>query len=207
MKTGLIQVLYATLFSAVFGQQQECHNQSKRSTIAVLYHQGESDMSRIASNEAFREALSTLSLAQQRAVSARFIANVLDLTQDSHVKHAQALFNTNDEISAENLDSAFQEIHSIYAQTYPRSHFSLFDYSKQAEHFVAEACLHCLAPTYYEAKKHHLAERVSMYCLMARTCASIDHEGNYPKFAGTEDLVKKEVDAQYEILSEYLASI
>lgn len=162
-------------------------------------------MSKITSNEEFREALSSLALAQQRVVSARFIANVLDLTQDSHIKHVQAMFGTNHDISAENLDSAFQEIHSIYAQTYPRSHFSLLDYSKQAEHFVAEACLHCLAPSYYEAKQYHLAERVSMYCLMARTCASIDHQGNYPKFTDTEDLVKKEVDAQYEILSEYLA--
>jgi hypothetical protein len=67
--------------------------------------------------------------------------------------------------------------------------------------------MHCLAPTYYEASKHHLAERVSMYCLMARTCASIDHEGNYPKFTDTEDRVKKEVDAQYEILGNYLESI
>jgi len=52
-----------------------------------------------------------------------------------------------------------------------------------------------------------LAERVSMYCIMARTCASIDHEGNYPKFTDTEDLVTKEIDAQYEILSKYLESI
>jgi hypothetical protein len=56
-------------------------------------------------------------------------------------------------------------------------------------------------------KKHHLAERVSTYCIMARTCASIDHEGNYPKFTETEDLVKKEIDAQYDILGEYLDSI
>lgn len=164
-------------------------------------------MSRITTNEAFRESLSSLTLAQQRAVGARFIANVLDLTQDSHIKQAQALLSKSEDISAEELDAAFHAIHSIHAQTYPRSHFSLLDYRQQAEHFVAEACMHCLSPTYYEEKKHHLAERVSMYCLMARTCASIDHEGDYPKFTDTEDLVKKEVDAQYEILSEYLESI
>jgi len=42
---------------------------------------------------------------------------------------------------------------------------------------------------------------------IARTCASIDHEGNYPKFTDTEGKVKKEVDAQYKILGEYLKSI
>jgi DNA polymerase II small subunit/DNA polymerase delta subunit B len=67
--------------------------------------------------------------------------------------------------------------------------------------------MHCLSPTYYDAEKHHLAERVSTYCIMARTCASIDHEGKYPKFTETEDLVKKEIDTQYEILSKYLDSI
>lgn len=163
-------------------------------------------MSTITTNEAFKESLSSLTLAQQRAVGARFIAHVLDLTQNKHVKQAQAVLS-NTSISAEDLEDAYHSIHTVYVRTNPRSHFSLLDYSKQAEHFVAEACLHCLEPTYQEAKKHHLAEKVSMYCLMARTCASIDHQGNYPKFTDTEDLVKKEVDAQYEILSEYLGSI
>jgi len=164
-------------------------------------------MSKITTNETFREALSSLTLAQQRVVGARFIANVLDLTQDKHIKQVQAMLSDTEEISAEDLDAAHRTIYSIYVHTFPRSGFSLIDYKKQAEHFVAEACLQCLAPTYSETKKHHLAERVSMYCRMGRTCASIDHEGDYPKFADTEDLVKKEIDAQYEILSEYLESI
>ncbi|HBE93761.1 MAG TPA: hypothetical protein DDW55_15080 [Gammaproteobacteria bacterium] len=163
-------------------------------------------MSKITTNEAFREALSSLTLAQQRVVGARFIANVLDLTQDSHINQAQAMLS-NIDVSAEDLDETYHFIHAIYVHTSPRSHFSLLDYNKQAEHFVAEACMHCLAPTYFEITKHHLAARVSMCCLMARTCASIGHEGNYPKFTDTEDLVKKEVDTQYEILSEYLESI
>jgi len=164
-------------------------------------------MPKITTNEAFRESLSSLTLSQQRAVSARFIANVLDLAHDSCIKQAQAILGNIDDISAEDLENAYRTTHSIYVHTLPRSGFSLLDYNKQAEHFVAEACMHCLAPTYYETKKHHLAERVSMYCLMARTCASINHEENYPKFTDTEDRVKKEVDAQYEILSEYLESI
>jgi hypothetical protein len=164
-------------------------------------------MSKITTNEAFREALSSLTLAQQRVVGARFVANVLDLTQNNYIKQAQAMLSNTDNVSAEDLDDAYHSIHSIYLHTSPRSHFSLLDYKKQAEHFVAEACMLCLAPTYFESTKHHLASKVSMYCLMARTCASINHEENYPKFTDTEDLVKNEVDAQYEILSEYLESI
>jgi hypothetical protein len=164
-------------------------------------------MTKITTNEAFRESLSSLTLAQQRAVSARFIESVLDLANASCIKQAPAILSKIDDMSAEDLEDAYRAAHSVYLQTSPRSHFSLLDYRQQAEHFVAEACMHCLAPTYYEANKQHLAERVSMYCLMARTCASIDHEGNYPKFTDTEDLVKKEVDAQYEILGKYLESI
>jgi hypothetical protein len=164
-------------------------------------------MTKITTNETFRESLASLTLAQQRAVSARFIANVLDLAHNSCIKQAQAILTKIDDISAEDLDNAYHSAHSVYLQTSPRSDLSPLNYKQQAEHFVAEACMHCLAPTYYEAKKHHLAERVSMYCIMARTCASIDHEENYPKFTETEDLVKKEIDAQYEILGKYLESI
>jgi hypothetical protein len=164
-------------------------------------------MTNITTNETFRESLSSLTVAQQRAVGARFIKNVLDLAHDSCIKEAQAILDKIDDISAEDLERAYRSARSVYVHTSPRSHFSLLDYKQQSEHFVAEACLHCLAPTYYEDKRNHLAERVSMYCLMARTCASIDHKGNYPKFTDTEDLVKKEVDAQYEILGEYLDSI
>ena len=164
-------------------------------------------MVKITTNQAFREALGSLTLAQQRAVSARFIEHVLDLAHKSCINQAQSILGKMDQISAEDLEEAYHSVHSVYVHTYPRSDMSLLDYKQQAEHFVAEACMHCLAPTYYDAERHHLAERVSTYCIMARTCASVDHEGNYPKFRETEDLVKKEIDAQYEILSKYLASI
>ena len=164
-------------------------------------------MTKITTNQAFRDALGSLTLAQQRAVSAKFIENVLDLAHESCIKQAQSILGKMDQISAEDLEKAYHTVHSVYVHTYPKSDLSLLDYRQQAEHFVADACMHCLAPTYYDAKKHHLAERVSTYCIMARTCASIDHQGNYPTFTETEDLVKTEIVAQYVILGEYLDSI
>ncbi|MGD8937063.1 MAG: hypothetical protein PVF07_11330 [Thiogranum sp.] len=164
-------------------------------------------MTKITTNEAFRKALGSLTLAQQRTVSARFIENVLDLAHESCIKQAQSILGMIGQLSAEDLEKAYHSVHSVYVHTYPHSDLSPLDYRQQAEHFVAEACVHCLAPTYYGAKMHHLAERVATYCIMARTCASIDHEGDYPKFTGTEELVKKEVYAQYEILGKYLDSI
>jgi len=79
-------------------------------------------MSKITTNEAFRESLSSLTLAQQRAVSARFIANVLDLAHDSCIKEAQAILSKIDDISAADLENAYRAAHSVYLHTSPRSH-------------------------------------------------------------------------------------
>jgi len=160
-------------------------------------------MDQITSNEAFRTALNSLSLTQQRQVGARFIANVLDLTDGRYTEHAQMVAEKSD-VSAEELESAYHAVHSIYVATHPRSGFSELDFRKQAAHFVAEACMVCLAPTYDEYHTHHLAQKVAMYCRMARTCSNIQHEEEYPKFVDAEESVKKEMDAQYQILTEFL---
>ncbi len=160
-------------------------------------------MDKITSNEVFRKALSSLSLARQRQVGARFIANVLDLTDGSCTKHAQSIAEKSD-VTAEELENAYHAVHSVYVATHPRSGFSEVDYGKQAAHFVAEACMVCLAPTHGEYRTLHLAEKVAGYCHMARICSSIKHEKEYPKFLDAEESLKKEIDAQYQILSEFL---
>ncbi|RKZ70109.1 MAG: hypothetical protein DRQ44_01625 [Gammaproteobacteria bacterium] len=160
-------------------------------------------MSKITTNESFMDALTSLSLQQQRLVGASFIKNVLDLTKDNHIIHGQSIAATSD-VKAEDLLDAYHSVHTSYVKTNPRSGLNALDWEKQAEHFVAEACMTCLAPAYSEAPTHHLAQRVSMYCLMARTCASINHEGDYPTFETSEEVMKKEVNEQYKIVDEFL---
>ena len=160
-------------------------------------------MSNITTNESFMNALASLSLQQQRLVGASFIKNVLDLTEDNHIINAQSIAATSD-VKAEDLLDAYHSVHTSYVKTNPRSGLNALDWKKQAEHFVAEACMTCLAPAYPEASPHHLAQRVSMYCLMARTCASINHEGDYPTFETSEEVMKKEVNEQYRIVNEFL---
>jgi ketopantoate reductase len=160
-------------------------------------------MSKITTNESFISALASLSLQEQRLVGARFIKNVLDLTEDKHIIHAQSIAATSG-VTAEDLHEAYHTVHASYVKTNPRSDMLALVWEKQAEHFVAEACMACLAPAYPEAATHHLAQRVSMYCLMARTCASINHEGDYPTFETSEEVVKKEVNEQYRVLNEFL---
>ena len=160
-------------------------------------------MNKISSKDDFKKALYSLSLAQQRQVGARFIANVLDLTDGSCTKHAQGIAEKSD-ITAEELENAYRAVHSVYVATHPLSGLSELNYKKQAAHFVAEACMACLAPTYEKSHTHHLAEKVAGYCCMARICSSIQHEDEYPKFLNAEESLKKEMDAQYQILSEFL---
>lgn len=160
-------------------------------------------MSKITTNKSFMDALSSLSLQQQRLVGASFIKNVLDLTEDSHIIHAQSVAATSN-AKAEELLDAYHSVHTSYVKTKPRSDMHALLWEKQAEHFVAEACMTCLAPTYPEASTHHLAQRVSMYCLMARTCSSINHEGDYPTFETSEEVIKKEVNDQYRRVEMFL---
>jgi hypothetical protein len=158
---------------------------------------------KITSNEAFKQALSSLPLSLQRQIAAKFIANVLDLTDGSCTQHAQFIAEK-DNVTAEELENAYHAVHSVYVATHPRSDLSELDFKKQAAHFVTEACMVCLAPTYEEYRTHHLAEKVAGYCRMARICSNIQHEEELPKFVDAEAALKMEMDAQYEVLNKFM---
>lgn len=160
-------------------------------------------MNKVTSGDAFKISLSSLSLARQRQIGARFIANVLDLTDGMCTGQAQKIAEKSD-VSTEELEQAYRAVRAVYVATHPQSDLSALDYRQQAAHFVAEACMVCVAPTYEQHRTHHLAEKVAGYCRMARICSSIQHEEEYPKFVDAEASLKKEIDAQYRILNEFL---
>lgn len=162
-------------------------------------------MDKINTSEAFKQALSSLPLIQQRQIGAKFIVNVLDLTDGTCARHIRDIAEKSD-VTVEELENSYRSVHSVYVATHPRSDMSELDYRKQAAHFVAEACMACLAPTYEEYRTHHLAEKVAGYCQMARICSSIRHDEEHPSFAGAEEALKKEVAAQYRIVNQYLES-
>jgi len=112
-------------------------------------------MPQIDSNQAFQQALAELPVKKQRQVGAKFIGNVLDLTTEPRFRDALALLEKAAPTAQELLDG-FHSIHALYVETHPRSDLSQLDYARQAEHFIAEACLVCLSPVYEEAKVHHL---------------------------------------------------
>ncbi len=90
-------------------------------------------MSKITTNKSFMNALASLSLQQQRLVGARFIKNVLELTKDKHIIHAQSIAVTSD-AKAEDLLDAYHSVHTSYVKTNPRSNMHALVREKQAEH-------------------------------------------------------------------------
>ena len=100
-------------------------------------------MSNISDNETFKKTLSSLPLNQQRQVGARFVANVLDLTDGRCTRQAQHIAEQRD-ITPEELEKAYQAVNAVYVATHPRSDISELDYAKQAAHLVAEACMTCV---------------------------------------------------------------
>jgi hypothetical protein len=159
-------------------------------------------MSEVNGHKSFQQALSGLTVARQRQIGAQFIAHVLDLTDEPRLKNAQQVAAKS--TTAEELVDAYHSVHAVYIQTHPRSDLSELDYKKQAIHFIAEACLLCLSPTYPEAEIHRIAEKTAMYCRMARTCASITHDEDQPVLAETQKLLQDEIKAQYALVNEFL---
>lgn len=160
-------------------------------------------MNKITDTKTFKKVLSSLPLNQQRQVGAHFVSNVLDLTDGKCTKQAQILAEKSD-VTPEELEAAYHAVHAVYVSTNPRSDFSELDFSMQAAHFVAEACMTTVGPVYSENRQHHLAGNAASYCRMARMCSAIHHAGDSPNFLLAEKELNKEMEAQYEILNKYL---
>lgn len=98
---------------------------------------------------------------------------------------------------------AYRTAHSLYIETHPHSDLTELDFKHQAAHFVAEACIVCLGPVFQEVSPLHLAQKVAMYCRMARTCASIPHSDVEPNFKNAENAAKQIIADQFDILSNF----
>lgn len=159
-------------------------------------------MSSITTMEEFKEALEALSLDRQRIIAARFVGDVLDLTDDEALKHAQQVALRPD-ASPEDLMAAYHAARHIAVKSGIHSEWELVDWHKQAEHFVAKACAESLAPAHHGVKWRHLAWNVAHHCRMARTCACIDHEQDHPSFAKAEAALHEQIQTQFELLGRF----
>jgi hypothetical protein len=161
-------------------------------------------MTDINSTREFSEKLASLSLPTQRRVGSEFASDVLSLASDRRLKQVIDIAGKIDS-TVEELQMAYQIAHSVYVETQPESGFHELDFKRQAAHFVAQACLICVAPTYSDAKIIHLAQKVAMYCRMALTCSCMPHEQEKGlDFSNAEREVEKLINNQHAILIKYL---
>jgi hypothetical protein len=160
-------------------------------------------VTKISTRKEFKEALETLSLDQQRVVAARFVADVLDLTQDARVKQAQKVA-ADPNAAPESLMSAYHLAWHAALESSVHSDMELVDWHKQTAHFVAKACAESLAPAHHGITWRHLASNVANHCHMARLCASIEHEEERPSLSTAEEALNKQIQTQFEILSRFL---
>lgn len=149
-------------------------------------------MTGTANDSEFRKLLDGLSLAQQRAVGARFVHSVKDLTDDTRInvaiKVAQDSEANNDEIN-----SAYKSAKSAVLDCYTRCGADA-DWAIQASYFVARAASDVVTPE-KDISNNNPAWQAAMHSRMARTCAVIDTDT-------TEE--QQETEQQHRILDDFL---
>jgi hypothetical protein len=160
-------------------------------------------MSTISNIKEFKAALDLLSDEQQRVLGARFIAEVLDLTDNKRLKESQAIAQQV-QASAEDLLAAYSSAQSIAVDLSFHGVLELINFKKQAEHYVAKACAACLFPMPASVKQRYRAWNVAHYCREARMCANLKHEEDTEILATVEKELQKTIARQYELTSEFL---
>ncbi|MCP5429390.1 MAG: hypothetical protein H6962_03900 [Chromatiaceae bacterium] len=149
-------------------------------------------MSTISNDSQFRDALNRLTLAQQRAVGARFVENVLSLSSDPRVAQVLAVAKDADP-SADTVNLARRSIKAASLEAHTRCG-SDGEWSDQAGYFVARAAEACLEPEGRSQTKGP-AWKAAMSARMARTCLAAESD---------QDSHDSESQAQYNILISYL---
>ena len=149
-------------------------------------------MSGISNDTEFREALSSLSIAQQRQLGAKFVENVLSLSNDSRV--AQAIDAARQEgLEEDALNLVRHNIKAASLEAHTRCGADGV-WTDQAGYFVARAAEACVEPEGRSQGKGP-AWKAAMSARMARTCLAEESD---------EDSHDSESQAQFQILARYL---
>ena len=147
-------------------------------------------MSKISNDRDFRAKTESLGHAQQRALAASFIRNVLTFSDDGRVsravKVAADMNASNDELA-----SALRSATAAALDSHARCGADC-NWGDQAGYFVARAAMAALSPAGQASGSP--AWQAAMSSRMARTCMSID---------SSEDASGEEQLAQYRVLDEY----
>jgi len=151
-------------------------------------------MSAISNDKGFREALDGLSTERQRAVGASFVENVLGLSSDPRVAQSLAAARQSD-VAEDVMNIARRSIKAAALEAHTRCGADGV-WNDQAGYFVARAAEACLEPEGRSQGKGP-AWKAAMSARMARTCLAAESD---------EDSHDSESQAQYQILTSYLAA-
>jgi len=145
-------------------------------------------MTIITNDTEFQAAINDLEIAQQRAVAALFVKNVVSLNKDERIMHALNV--------AENTDASKDELQMVYKSA-KAAHVESYtscgadgDWFAQAGHHVATATAAAVNPN----AEANIAWEVAMHCRLARTCERIAQEQSY---TNTEN------QDQYQLLADF----
>ena len=161
-------------------------------------------MPTITNMQEFKAALESLSDEQQRVLGARFISEVLDLSDDVRLREILAVAKQA-QASVEDLLDAYSRARSIAVDLSFHGELELINFKKQAAQYVAKACVACLVPMPATVKQRFRAWNVAHYCREARMCADLAHEQDTEILAKVEKNLKKTIARQYALTSEFLA--
>jgi len=151
-------------------------------------------MNEIRNDKDMRSALEGLDIPAQRVVAARFIQNVLPLTDDERVTRAVETASRGD-ASEDELKAAHRAANAAALDAHARCGADS-KWEGQSPYFVARAAEAATGPHVFTAGKS-LAWAVAMQCRMASCCLSSADEADNPD---------NTCNTQRRILTDYLNS-
>lgn len=151
-------------------------------------------MTQVSSDEEFRKVLDDMDVVRQRVLAARFVQNVLPLSNDKRLAHVVEVA-ADENATVEELDSVYRSALAAAIEGHTRCG-SEGDWTEQAGYFVARAAAASVSQA--GQADNGPAWQAAMSARMARTCKMID--------ATDDGAHSEEREAQYRMLNEYLSS-
>lgn len=156
----------------------------------------------IHNDQEFKQALSELSIAQQRILAAQFVESVVYLNADPLIKHALKVVRNNTSSGSmsedSEFDAAYKSIKSLAVNTYTACGGDA-DWPAQSAHFIATATKACLTPMEQQGNntgiKNNLAWKCAMQSRMAKNCEMIESDSS---------TIDNEAQKQYVISNDFL---
>lgn len=145
----------------------------------------------IHNDQEFKQALSALSIAEQRVLAARFVASVAYLITDPLITRALNLAK-DENYSDTELNELYKSVKSLAVKTYTACGDDA-DWPAQAAHFVATATRAFLTPVEQLGNKNNLAWKCAMQSRMAKNCEMMESDS---------ETIDNEAQKQYAIINE-----